>query len=76
MCATRKKRVATTGLTRKRTNHAPTVEAGRHGAAKGLEEGFELDEASQEELLAADRAIRRGEYISSEELFRRLKRLK
>lgn len=36
--------------------------------------GFRLDETSQDELVHAAREIERGEYVSHEELFARLKR--
>ncbi|MEW6434509.1 MAG: hypothetical protein AB1730_23655 [Myxococcota bacterium] len=36
--------------------------------------GFRLDEQSQEELVQAAHEIERGEYVSHQELFARLKR--
>ncbi len=38
--------------------------------------GFHLDDASQEELLEAAREIERGEYVTAEQLFKKLKQLK
>lgn len=36
--------------------------------------GFRLDERTQEELVQAAREIQRGEYVSHQDLFARLKR--